>query len=54
MSKIKKLIRNPTLFLYDFCAKRLGKDVLQQQIITTLNKLFQEQASQASFYAKKI
>ena len=53
MSKIKKLIRNPTLFLYDFCAKRLGKDVLQQQIITTLNKLFQEQASQASFYAKK-
>ena len=34
MSKVKKLFQNPTLFLYDFCAKRLGKKNCQQQIIS--------------------
>lgn len=44
MSKIKKLLQNPTRFLYDFCAKRLGEKNCQQQ--TILDELLCNQKKQ--------
>lgn len=46
MSKVKKLFQNPTLFLYDFCAKRLGGKNYQQQ--TLVDEILCDQKKQTA------